>query len=275
MRIGILVAFLSAMTSTAGTATIGPPIAYSTTSTIYLVNPDGTGLRSLYTAPRKLSVNSLDLKAGGGEVAFIENYRLKILAYDNNGLPVGAARAISIPCGTILAVDHHPSDGSVIARDGCSPYHIWRVAAEANSADPEPLLTSTQPLGGGVWSADGTRIYYQTADGVHALDPNTGQSPNVHTGNSIWDVTRTGDRMIMSAASNGYFVLDLNNGTRTDGCTQGQIIRFGNGDTQMVYRSTPDHGAPYILLQNSDCSGAPFRITGKSGTYPGLDWAVP
>jgi hypothetical protein len=257
-------------------AVIGPQIAYSTASTIFLVNPDGTGQTTLYTAPRKASISWVDLKAGGGEVAFIENYKLKILSYDDRGLPVGSARTVSFACGTILVVDHHPSDGSVIVKDGCTPQHFWRVGAGASSADPQPLLTSSHALGGVVWSADGSRIYYEDLDGIHALDPSTGQAPVVSTSGSPWDVTRTGDRLILSTTANNYIIHDLTTGTITDGCTQAQTVRYGNNDTQMAYRSPVAHGGGvYVLVHNADCSGAPFRITGKAGAYPGLDWAAP
>src|SRR5688572_32768258 len=68
----------------------GPPIAYvkrvSNGDEIYLVNPNNTGLTRIYKAPSKIQVTMLDLRPGGGEIAFLENFaKLKILAFDSLG----------------------------------------------------------------------------------------------------------------------------------------------------------------------------------------------
>ena len=90
-------------------------------------------------------------------------------------------------------------------------------------------------------------------------------------------MTQTGDRLILGSTNYNYFVHDLATGADTDGCTQAFQVHYGNNDTQRIYRSAASGhgGGSYILLTNSDCSGAPFRITGKSGSYIGPDWAAP
>jgi hypothetical protein len=283
MRLTKIAAFtwLTALASPAA-AVIGPPIAYSTPSTIYLVNPDGTGRSTLYTAPRKTSITMLDLKPGGGELAIVEAYKLKVLNYDERGLPVGSARTIAIPCGTILVVDHHPTDGSIIAADGCTPNHIWRIAPGATAADPQPLVTSQAMIASPRWSSDGSRIYYETVGGIIAFDVSSGTSTTINSDWGFWDVTRTGDRLILEGSGgptnlpNGTnAIFDVPSRTTTPGCTLAQTFRFGPGDVQMAYRTVPNHGASYVMVQNADCSGAPFRLTGKAGLYPGLDWAAP
>lgn len=276
MRLTNIAAFglLAALAAPAG-AIIGPPIAYGTTSTIYLVNPDGTGLRSLYTAPRKSSISWFSVKPGGGEIAFVENHKLKVLDYDGGGVAVGSARSESLPCSTVLEPDYAP-DGSLAVKDGCFPQHVWRIAPGASASDQSPLITTSETIGDVMWSRDGARLYYDLADGIRAYDVASGTSSVVSPDLSMWDVTQTGDRLILGTTNYQYIVRDLVSGTDTNGCTQAFAIHYGNGDTQMVYRSPASHGGgSYIMVTNSDCSGAPFRLTGKAGSYIGPDWAAP
>ena len=277
MRFSILAATLyaSALPGIAQ-ATIGPPIGYGAANTIYLVNPDGTGLTAVYRAPKKAILTSFDLHPGGGEVALIENKKLKVLQYDERGVATGPARSISIPCAVILEADYGP-DGALAVKDGCAPNHLWRVAPGASAADPSPLLTDPDTLDDVKWSRDGSRIYYDALDGIRALDVATKTSsvvyPESHT---MWDVTDSGDRLILASTNFNYFVHDFSSNADTNGCTQAYVVHYGNNDAQMVYRSPASHGGgSYILLTNSDCSGAPFRITGKAGAYLGPDWAAP
>jgi len=255
-------------------AIVGPPIAYGASNTIYLVNPDGTGLRALYSAGRKASLTGIDLRRGGGQIAIIENHQLKVLDYDDRGVAIGSARTISFPCGTILEADYG-ADGSLAAKDGCFPNHIWRVAPGASVSDAAPLVTESTTIGDVDWSRDGARIYYESADGLRAYDVASETSSVIYPDHSMWDVTTTGDRLILASTNWNYFVRDLASGTDTPGCTQGYAIHYGNNDTQMVYRTPTQRSAFYILVTNSDCSGAPFRITGKAGAYLGPDWAAP
>jgi hypothetical protein len=126
------------------------------------------------------------------------------------------------------------------------------------------------------WSRDGSRIYYEFADGIRSYDLATDTSTVIYPDHSIWDVTQTGDRLIVGGNNYSYFVHDVASGRDTPGCTQAFAVHYGNNDTQMVYRSPASHGGgSYILLTNSDCSGVPFRITGKAGAYIGPDWAAP
>jgi hypothetical protein len=275
MRSSLLAGALLSAVASPALSTIGPPIGYISGSTIFLVNPDGTGLAGVYTAPRKSTLSSLSLRPGGGEVAFVENHKLKILDYDDRGVATGAARSVSFPCGTILESDYAP-DGSLAVKDGCAPNNIWHVAAGASSSDSSPVVTSGETIGDVMWSRDGARIYYDLADGIRSYDVATGTSTVISPDHSMWDVTQTGDRLILGGSNYSYFVHDLTSGNDTPGCTQAFAVHYGNNDTQMVYRSPVAHGGgSYILLINSDCSGAPFRITGKAGAYVGPDWAAP
>jgi hypothetical protein len=125
-----------------------------------------------------------------------------------------------------------------------------------------------------MWSRDGARVYYEMADGIRSYDVATGTSAVIYPDHSMWDVTQTGDRLILATTNSNYIVRDLAAGTNGNGCTQALNVHYGNSDTQMVYRLLAHGGGSYLLLANSDCSGAPFRIAGKTGAYLAPDWAA-
>src|SRR5579872_4616851 len=92
-RISLVAILLSA----AIPASAAPPIAYAKVGSgnvdeVWLVNPDGTGATRVYRGTSKTSLFNVDVRPGGGQVAFIEfyqgtNYRIKIVSYDVNGVP--------------------------------------------------------------------------------------------------------------------------------------------------------------------------------------------
>ena len=90
----VLAAALLAIGTTAVAQTAGgPPIAYvkrvSNGDEIHLVSPEGTEGRRIYKARSKVQITQLDLRPGGGEVAFLEGFTtLKILAFDDLGRPL-------------------------------------------------------------------------------------------------------------------------------------------------------------------------------------------
>ena len=258
-----------AVPSAAG-AVIGPPISFSSGNSIYLVNPDGTGLSTVYQGARGTAVQSVDLKPGGGEVAFVENHVLKVLTYGETGRPTSAPRTISLPCAVALEVDHNPTDGSLAVKDGCAPNHIWRV----NSTGAHLMITQPSTIGDIRWSSDGSHLYYEFADGIRAFYPATGATQTVYPDHTIWNPTLTGDRLILASTNNNYFIHDFATGIDAPGCTQGQMIHDGNDDAQMVFR-IPAHNGFYVAVESTSCAGGPRLITGHAGAYAGIDWAAP
>ena len=258
-----------ALPSAAG-AVIGPPISFASGNTIYLVNPDGTGLSTVYQGPRGTAVQWVDLKPGGGEVAFVENHVLKILSYGDTGRPTSAPRTIVLPCAVALEVDHNPADGSLAVKDGCAPQHIWRV----DSTGAHLMVTQPTTIGDVIWSSDGSHLYYDLADGIHSFDPATGGTALVLSPDrSMWSATQTGDRLVLGTTNGNYFIHDFATGVDAPGCTQGQVFHYGNGDSQMVFR-IPAHNAFYVAVENTNCSGLRL-ITSRAGAYAGIDWAAP
>ena len=274
MRKILAAALATIVLPSAAGAITGPPISFSTGNSIYLVNPDGSGLALLYQGARGTAVQSVDLKRGGGEVAFIENHVLKVLPYGANGRPIAGPRVISLPCPVALSVDHNSADDSLAVKDGCAPNHIWRVAAGAAAAYPQPLVTQPQTIGDVVWSRDGSRLYYEYIDGLRAFDPATGANMVVYPDHTVWSPTLNGDRLILAGTNNTYFIHDFASGADAPGCTTGQMIHYGDDDAQMVYRIPARNLSFYVAVQNSNCLGGPHVLT-RAGAYAGIDWAAP
>src|SRR5688500_2295970 len=118
MRAALIVATLSTLGIVPAYAQTGggPPIAYvkvgGTSQEIYLVNPDGSGLKKIYGTASKRAIGSVDLKPGGAEVAFTEYGKgtprvIKIITLSGS-TPVGQPRTLSGPCA-VDTVDYHPT----------------------------------------------------------------------------------------------------------------------------------------------------------------------
>ena len=266
----LLVAMLAtlALPSAAG-AVVGPPISFSTGNSIYLTNADGTGTTLLYQGGRGTAVQWVDLKRGGGEVAFIENHLLKVLTYNQYGRATSAARTITIPCPVALDVDHNPADDSLAVKDGCAPNHIWRV----DSTGAHMMVTDNNTIGDIVWSGDGSRLYYEAIDGIRAFYPATGATAVVYPDHTIWSATPDGDRLVMASTNNNYFIHDFTTQSDSAGCTQAQMVHYGNADTQIAFR-IPARSGFYVAVENTNCASGLHVLT-KAGAYSGIDWAAP
>jgi hypothetical protein len=283
--------FASALfASSSGIAGVGPEIAYQEQhqngDEIYLINPDGTGRSLVFKGPSKFFVSNLDMRPGGGELAVALRTRLFIVDYDDHGVKT-SSREIKLPtagCNT-GTLDYHPSDGSLLVGQACgsSSTTIFRLAPGASSLDSTPVL-SFNYYAGVRWSRSGTKIYYSYggAPGIFAFDPATGSSSQVQgAGWELSDMLQLGEQTYWNISGgpsnipNGtYKIGDLVTGQQRDGCRLATSLHFGPNDTQFVFRTLPAQGGYYVMVQNSDCSGAPFRLTGKGAFYY-VDWRAP
>src|SRR3954453_19114777 len=275
--------------SSSAIAGVGPEIAYQEQhqngDEIYLINPDGTGHSLVFKGPSKYFVSNLDMRPGGGELAVALRTRLFIVDYDERGVKT-SSREIPIANGCNTgALDYHPSDGSLLIGQSCgsSNTKIYRLAAGASSFDPTPILSFSN-YAGVRWSRSGTRIYYSYggAPGIFAFDPATSSITQVQgSGWELSDMLQLGDQTVINVSGGparlpdgSYRIGDLVSGQQRDGCRLATSIHFGPNDTQFVFRTPLAQGGYYIMVQNSDCSGAPFRLTGKGAFYY-VDWRAP
>jgi hypothetical protein len=298
MNLRYLSAACAALLTTAAYAQTagGPPIAYvkrvSNGDEIYLVNPDNTGLIRVYKAPSKVQVTMLDLRPGGGEVAFLENFaKLKILAFDSYGrAEPGNPRTISTvssPC-TVESPDYHPTDGRLLFVQGCGRDRAVRtVQPGANSADALPLFGSVAVFRAR-WSRLGDTIYYiGLRDGALSSDPTylyrrssapsgTPEEIGVLNSWSTFDVAREGEKLFWGNDNFSFKVLDLaGEGASTSNattlqCPRGLRMAFGPGDTRFVYTTESTKGGHFVIVGPSNC-GSTNSLTGK-GSWGWLDW---
>lgn len=270
----------------------GPPIAYvkrlSNGDEIYLVHPDSTGLIRVYKARSKVQVTMIDLKPGGGEIAFTEGSNtLKILAFDQYGRAEPGnpreIRRVSSPC-SVEAPDYHPTNGSLIYTEGCGRDRaVWSVASGASERSSAPLFSAT--VFRNRWSASGDAIYYV------GLRPNAGSSDPAYLyrfANSdhqelgvlndwqTFDVTRVGDKVFWGN-NNNFWLFDRSTSTTTSdaellACPQGTRMTRSSNDTQMVFQSPWARGkGNYVMIGATDCLTDPTALT-AAGSWGWLDW---
>lgn len=285
--IGILV-------GAAGAEAAGPPIAFvkrmSNGDEIHLMAPDGSGQIRLYKAPGKVQITDIDLRPGGGEIAFSENFRtFKVLAFDSQGrfLPGNprTIRAVSSPC-TLESPDYHPSDGRLLFVEGCSLDRAVRTVAPGASA-PGPTIFSSRAVMRARWSHSGDLIYWlgirqggTTADpwSLHrypiaaATHEDMGEVENAQA----FDITRTGDRVFWGDEQ-GFRMLDMASATSTSAavslaCPRGSRMSRSPDDSRMVFQSIHRQGkGNYVMTGATNCASDPTALTG-AGSWGILDW---
>ena len=148
---------IALLASTGAWAQVGPEIAYAQTSgsgyAIYLVNSDGSGLVRLYTGAAKKNIGHMDIKPGGGEIAFLEGTVLKTLAYNNAGVALGPPTVIDSACMG-GPMDSSPDGASLLYAASCSGN--GQIKRYPGPADP---LVVTGILSTVRWSRDGSGFF--------------------------------------------------------------------------------------------------------------------
>jgi hypothetical protein len=226
---------------------------------IYLINSDGTGETKLYQAPRQGrfggQIDRLSLRPGGGEVAFVLNgTQLMIQLHETSGQPNGDAFEIDLAGACGLYDPDYRSDGDLYIADTC--LNVWVVDTDARLATS--VLTSANVS---ALAAIGTSLLYVEAGSV----VNNGDLKLRTASGTITTVTQlsytlplhldaVGNVGVLSGSAS-YRTVNLTNGGLATGCTSGGMVKYSPTGTQMVYefRNT-------LLILNSDCSGAPFRL---------------
>lgn len=293
MITALLTTAASAEAQTAG----GPPIAYvkrlSNGDEIYLVDADKTGLIRLYKAPSKVQITMLDLRPGGGEIAFLEGYtKLRMLAFDDYGRAAPGnprtIRTVGSPC-SVESPDYHPSNGSLLFVEGCSRNRAVRtVQPGANTPDATPIFSGVAVFRAR-WNRLGDTVYYiGLRDGAGTSDPaylyrRSGSADpeelGVLTSWTTFDVARVGEK-IYWGSDPSFSLLDFASGSSTSdavtlNCPSGSRMTRSPDDTQMVFQSAQARGkGNYVMVGVTSCFADPTALT-SAGSWGWTDWRTP
>jgi hypothetical protein len=283
MTRSLMIAALLATTATAqAQAAGGPSIAYvkvaGSAQEIYLINPDGSGSKKLYTSARKTSIGSIDLKPGGGELALVERSgasgALKIISFDAQGNAIGAPRSLTTGCVPDY-VDYHPSDPLLLVTAVCgSTIGVGTIGTDGSGfALDHQGPTPTNWYGQARWLPDGSYVY------VRAVSASANQlcrnacdgSDLIYSSPAISriDVARTrSDRALVEQGTPYVSELDFNTATMIFSL-QGTDGHYSPDDQRILFETPHAASGDYLHIRNSD--GSIFRLTGK-GDYGAKDW---
>ena len=278
----------SLLAGTAASAQVGPEIAYAKGgggSEIYLINPDSTGQRLLYSGPRNTEIFHVDIRPGGGQLAFEEhskpkrganptNSSIKIIDYDANGLMVGSIRTLQLTCLS-GSLDYHPTDGTLLYRN-CTPQRIHRLNT-TNMASSDLGLSSDAFIAS--W-LDTTHILYHTNPASLAdrklwtVSTANLAAPTVVAASpaGTLDTSTSGDKALLSPGSDVRLV-DVAAESIELYRTEAQRGHFSPDDLKVIYITGITFGKPgqYILIRNFDGSGSQTNLVGR-GQFTALDW---
>jgi len=272
----------------------GPPIAYvkrlSNGDEIHLISATGAERLQIYKAKSKVQVTMLDLRPGGGEVAFMEGYTtLKILAFDDLGRPLPGnprlIRTVSSPC-SVESPDYHPN-GTLLFVEGCGRDRAVRtVQKDANQADGTPVFGSVHVMRAR-WNRTGDIIYWLGArPNASSSDPDylyrfpgSGSQHDelgVITNWGTFDVARVGEKVFWGD-DQGFKMLDFSRGATTSdavtlACPRGTRMTRSPDDTEMAFQSPWARGkGNYVMIGVTSCLTDATALTG-AGSWGWLDW---
>lgn len=287
----LLVATLlsTAVMATPAAADVGPKIAYSTQTEIYLINPNGSGKVRLHRSRSNDFISSVSLRPNGGQIAFVENWVVKFMDFDASGRPVGSIRAIKPSCFRLANVRYHPNGESVLFQEYCGDKSEIKQSAVPSASNPEPVATvwfmensSAEGLFESAWDPSGSSIVYSR------WGPNQSELRRLTLGGSddllfartseqirYPDVSPDGTRILIS---NYALATTLGVGYTSEFNTQdgslgpnfkGQYARYEPNGSRVVFIDYETYNARYLRYRNPD--GSPGQIGGKA-VYWSVDW---
>jgi hypothetical protein len=259
------------MTVPAHAAGIGPEIAYSTWGTrpaVYVVNPDGSGRRLLYTGARNTRIGSVDMKPGGGEVSFYETTgntlnapgELKTVQYAATGRAGTVSR--SVP-GCRYSVDYHPSDGSLLIVS-CDR-QLQRLAASGWS--PTNVAVSAQ-VSRARWLSGGTEFIYSAGGKLWRTafaTPETAEE--VMVSNHDFFATAHTSSLTLGTTSTRIDLIDVDGKSVTTGIETGECPHFSPNDSTFVYMA--NFGKQLMIRPTSGGQSTPISV---KANFSSVDW---
>lgn len=292
-------AVATAAASPALAVTGGPPIAYASQSgytfSVYLANPDGTGVVKIYTGANKVNVPFVDLRPGGNEITIQENSGtravLKIIDYSDTGAVTNTRTVPNNGC-TVQGFDYHPTDGSLLVSRYCNNVtveEVRRYDPATGAWDANPLvsygMSNPDKAANGVrWLGDGSGFLWANGDTVNngridrfmLSNPGTPVTVYATGGADIpnwFDVARCAGTL--DSSCNKMLVTDISGGLHLI-----TMDDFGGTDQGIIYTSAADgHFSPdnaHVLWRLQTKSTYQLKIDNNvflsKGTFGGKDW---
>jgi len=273
---------------TAASAQVGPEIAYAKANgspEIHLINPDGTGDRLLYSAPRGTEIFHVDIRPGGGQLAIEEhktpkghanptNSDIRIIDYDGNGSVVGSVRTLQLTCLT-GSLDYHPTDGTLLYRN-CGPQRIYRLNTTTMASSDLGLVHDAFIAS---WLGATHILYHVNATNLADRKLWTVSTADLSTPIEVvasppgtLDTSTSGDKALLSPGSDVRLV-DVTAKTIEMFQTEAQRGHFSPDDQKVIYITGITFGkqGQFIIVRNFDGSGSPANLVGR-GKFTALDW---
>ena len=273
------IALLLVGTAQAATPGTGPEIAYVKTGTyseIYLVDSDGSRLRQLYRSAQRMRIFTLDMKPGGGELAFEEvgktasTATLKVIKYDNAGSRLSID---SLPVCRISSLDYHPSGSDLLYLDSCAGARRLNTTTMTSSAIAVP-----PGINKAGWRGLNELVYNRSTAAASEILVAPLSAPGsasvvgeVRLAGSM-DVSTSGAAVLIDPVDWGTLSLfDMSSGVEQKDWQIGHYGRFSPNDLSVVYVSGYDVRGSYVFIRSIGGGGSPFRLAGK-GVFGPVDW---
>lgn len=273
----VLAISLTSLPGATAAETGGPRIAYvkpvNNGHEIYLVNADKSGLVRVYKGATKVGIQWVDLKPGGNEIAFSENWLIKVLKFYDHGQANGAPVPVTSSC-TSWHPDYHPSgDGSFVFITACAGrFSIQKYTPGSGAQWLFDVVSSNRVR----WNSAGTHLYYDeeivfNSGNVHLKrrDMGTGITADLGaiSGLNSFDVTHSADQLVHGSPT-APKLFDAASASSSAFCRAGEGFHFSPDSARFIYQ-TP-HSAKGDTIMIGTC-GAVQALTAK-GTWGKTDW---
>jgi len=258
----------------AAAAGIGPEIAFSTWGTrpaVYLINPDGSGRRLIYTGAQNSRISRVDMKPGGGEVSFYETFgiaqnaagHLKTVKYEATGKLGTVTR--SIP-GCSYSIDYHPdpNNGSLLMVS-CDQ-QLQGLFHDSTTPGPAGV---TGPVTRARWLASGTEYIYASNNKLYRVPELTPWQTTEVLASSPYDFFATAhtSNQALGTVSMRIHRIDVDGHSTTDTGVIGECPHFSPDDQSILYMA--DSGSWLLIIPPG---GGAATSVGRKGQYSSADW---
>lgn len=258
----------------AAAAGIGPEIAFSTWGArpaVYLIEPDGSGRRLIYTGGQNNRIGKVDMKPGGGEVSFYEYSGnllngpadLKTVKYAATGKLGTVSRSVA---GCSYSIDYHPdpNNGSLLMVS-CSGQlqSLWH-----DSTTPIPAGVNAS-VSRARWLSGGTEFIYAADNKLWRAAEAAPWNPVEVLASSPYDffATAHNSNRALGTVSRRIHRIDVDAKTTADLGVIGECPHFSPDDQSILYMA--DAGSWLLIIPPG---GGAATSVGRKGQYSSADW---